>query len=101
MFDGTSDWKSPWPAVADLDKDGKPEVVVVDNLNHTLSIWRYDAAQPGGFAVVMSPVDINGPLSPSLCAAGSWGNTHGGGPPTIADFNGDGTPDVAMAGGVG
>jgi hypothetical protein len=31
----------------------------------------------------------------------SWGNTHGGGPPTVADFNGDGTPDVAMAGGVG
>jgi hypothetical protein len=100
-FYGTSDWKSPWPAVADIDKDGKPEIVVVDNLNHALSIWRYDAAQPGGFAVVRSPVDINGPLSPSLCPSGSWGNTHGGGPPTIADFNGDGTPDVAMAGGVG
>jgi hypothetical protein len=100
-FYGTQDWKSPWPAVADFDKDGKPEVVVVDNLNHTVSVWRYDAAQPGSFAVVRSPVDINGTLSPSLCPMNSWGYTHGGGPPTIADFNGDGTPDVAMAGGVG
>lgn len=100
-FYATQDWKSPWPAVADFDKDGKPEVAVVDNLNHALSIWRYDAAQAGGFAVVRSPIDINKDLSPSLCPAGSWGNTHGGGPPTVADFNGDGTPDVAMAGGIG
>src|SRR5262249_17764789 len=35
------------------------------------------------------------------CVAGSWGATHGGGPPTIADFNGDGTPDVGAAGGIG
>jgi hypothetical protein len=100
-FYGTQDWKSPWPAVADIDKDGKPEVVVVHNQDHALSIWRYDAAQANKFTVVRGPVDINGSLSPNLCPLNSWGNTHGGGPPTIADFNGDGTPDVAMAGGVG
>ena len=100
-FYATQDWKSPWPAVGDFDADGKPEVVVVDNLNHALVVWRYDAAAPGKFVIVRPALDINGPLSPSLCPAGSWGNTHGGGPPTIADFNGDGTPDVAMAGGVG
>ncbi|MDC3980035.1 FG-GAP repeat domain-containing protein [Polyangium jinanense] len=100
-FYATQDWKSPWPAVADFDADGKPEVVVVDNLNHALVVWRYDAAAPGKFTIVRPALDINGTLSPSLCPAGSWGNTHGGGPPTIADFNGDGTPDVAMAGGVG
>ena len=32
---------------------------------------------------------------------GSAGTTNGGGPPTVADFDGDGTPDVAVAGGVG
>lgn len=101
MFGGTSDWKSPWPAVGDLDRDGTPEVVVVDNLNHTLLVWGYDGAAAGGFVIERAPVDINGPIPPSACAPGSWGNTHGGGPPTIADFTGDGYPDVAMAGGVG
>lgn len=93
--------KVPTAGVADLDLDGKVEVIAVDNLNHALSVWRYNAALPAKFEVVRAPVDINGSLSPSLCPVGSWGNTHGGGPPTIADFNGDGTPDVAVAGGVG
>jgi hypothetical protein len=100
-FYASQDWKSPWPAVGDFDKDGKPEIVVVDNMNHSLVVWRYDAAAVEKFVVVRAAMDINGTLSPSLCPVGSWGNTHGGGPPTIADFNGDGTPDVAMAGGVG
>jgi hypothetical protein len=90
-----------WPAVADFDKDGKPEVVVVDNDLHTIFLWRYDAAQPGGFSVVRAPLDINKDLDPNLCPMGDWGNKHGGGPPTVADFNGDGFPDVALAGGVG
>ncbi len=100
-FYGTQDWKSPWPAIADFDKDGSPEVIVIDNINHALSIWRYDGKLPGKFAVVRGPVDINGALNPALCAPGSWGNTHGGGPPTVADFDGDGTPDVGTAGGIG
>ncbi len=46
MFPGTQDWKSSWPAIADFDLDGLPEVVVIDNLNHALLIWRWDDNQP-------------------------------------------------------
>jgi hypothetical protein len=100
-FAGTQDWKSPWPAVADFDKDGKPEVVVIDNLNHAISVWRYDASQPSKFTSVRMPVDINAHFPSNTCPGGSWGSTHGGGPPTVADFNGDGVPDVGTAGGIG
>ncbi|MGZ3422750.1 MAG: FG-GAP repeat domain-containing protein [Polyangiales bacterium] len=95
------DWKFPGAAIADFDKDGKPEIVVMHNLSHTLIIWRYDASKPAKWSLVRDVVDINGTLPTSLCSPGQWGNTHGGGPPTIADFDGDGTPDVALAGGVG
>jgi FG-GAP-like repeat len=88
-------------AIGDFDLDGTPEVVAVDSTTHTMWLWHYDAAAPGGFAIVRGPVDINGTLDPSLCAAGSAGSTRGGGPPTVADFNGDNIPDVALAGGVG
>lgn len=94
-----SDWKGPWPAVADFDGDGKPEIVVVDNWNHELSIWCHDGSQPGGFEIVRQPIDINAKFASNHCSG--WGKDHGGGPPTIADFNGDGTPDVALAGGIG
>lgn len=87
-------------AVADFDKDGKPEIVSADFANHTMHVWRYDAAAAGKIRVLRRNLDINGTLSPSLCPAGSSGNVRGGGPPTVADFNGDGYPDVAMAGGV-
>ncbi len=95
----TEDWKSPWPAVADFDGDGKPEVVVVDNLSHAISVWRYDASQPNKFVIVRAPVDINSQFTVNNCTG--WGATHGGGPPTVADFNGDGVPDVGTAGGIG
>jgi hypothetical protein len=90
-----------WPAIGDFDKDGVPEVIAVDYGTHSIWVWHYDAAEPGGYKLVRDAIDINGALDPALCPPGSAGNTKGGGPPTVADFNGDGYPDVALAGGVG
>ena len=89
------------PAVADLDGDGRPEIVTMEFTGHAFHIWHLDPNMAGGFEIVRQGIDINGPLSSDLCPPGSSGNTKGGGPPTIADFNGDGTPDVGVAGGVG
>ena len=89
-----------WTAAADINLDSVPEVVVAEFSTHTMHIYHWDA-NTQQIVIDRQNLDINGPLSPSLCPAGSAGNTRGGGPPTIADFNGDGTPDIAIAGGVG
>jgi len=89
-------------AVGDLDRDGVPEAVVADTSNHALIVWHLDPQEPSGVKVVRYEVDINGALDPAtVCSPGSAGYTKGGGPPTVADFDGDGFPDVALAGGVG
>jgi len=87
-------------AIGDFDGDGIPEVASINNPNHTLSVWQYDASDPNGVKVLRTGIDINGTF-PMTCGSGSSGYTRGGGPPTIADFNGDGVPDVAVAGGIG
>ena len=89
-----------WPAIGDFDKSGPPEVVAVYYATHQISFWHYDANAVGKFSWVRQGVDINGSI-PQHCVLGSAGYTGGGGPPTVADFNGDGTPDVALAGGIG
>ncbi|HEY1959377.1 MAG TPA: VCBS repeat-containing protein [Polyangiaceae bacterium] len=89
-----------WPAIGDFDKNGVPEIVGVQYTSHTVWIWHYDKNQPNKFSWVRQGIDINGTLT-QHCPVGSAGYTTGGGPPTVADFNGDGTPDVALAGGIG
>ncbi|HVH41999.1 MAG TPA: FG-GAP-like repeat-containing protein [Labilithrix sp.] len=100
-FPDTSDWKGPWAGIGDFDNDGKPEVVAVDNTNHEVLLWKYDAAQPEKFTIVRQPVDMNALFGTNTCPNDTWGYTHGGGPPTVADFNNDGVPDVGLAGGIG
>jgi hypothetical protein len=81
-------------AVADFDGDGGAEIAVINTNDHTLYLWRVNAAMAGGAEIIRQGININGAL-------GACSGDTGGGPPTIADFNGDGTPDVGVAAGVG
>jgi len=89
-----------WVAVADLNSDGTPEIISVasnrsSNL-HDLNIWNYDSTAPSGILMVRTQVDINGTLDPSTCV-----KDGGGGPPMVADINGDSIPDIGVPGGLG
>ncbi|MCC7536096.1 MAG: VCBS repeat-containing protein [Deltaproteobacteria bacterium] len=79
-------------AIADLDLDGAPEIVTVGAAH---SIRAIDAATGDD---VWGPFDINPPeLAAQVAADPSMGS--GGGPPTIANFDGDPNPEIAFAGG--
>lgn len=66
-------------AVADLDGDGRPDLVVATS-GETLSILLQDPAHPGTF------------LPPAACTVGPGPTAV-----TVADLNGDGRPDLAVA----
>jgi hypothetical protein len=78
-IDGATLWNNNaadgYAAIADLDLDGKPEVVVISA--------GFARVQDAATGVVLATIDMPG--------------TGNGGPPTISDFDGDGVPDFASA----
>jgi hypothetical protein len=86
-------------AVGDLDNDGIPEIVADDFPTHTVHVWHMTS--PTTFEILRQGLDLNYGITTNPCGSTSAGYTKGGGTPTIADFNGDGTPDVGLAGGIG
>ncbi|MFT7580642.1 MAG: hypothetical protein ACI9MR_002315, partial [Myxococcota bacterium] len=83
---GAEQWGTA--AVADLDGDGKPEHVVSDLVTGRLIMYDPDAATDtddiDGFNV-QHPADVQGT------------NGIAGGAPTVADFDGDGEPEIGVA----
>lgn len=87
-----------YPAIADLDGDGAPEVVLVASGQiivadgQTGELWcgvdSTGSACQADATARTQPLDIPG---------GSSNNR--GGPPTIADFDADGRPEIGVAGG--
>jgi hypothetical protein len=78
-------------AVADLSGNGKPEIITASYTDHSLRTHHFNGVPYWG------PVDINqGQASPSDPRGGA-----GGGPPTVADFDGDRRPEIAAAAGYG
>ena len=79
--DGTVYWDNAlvdgYPAIADLDLDGAPELVVVSN----------------------DTVRVQSPTTGMMLAEVDMPGTGLGGPPTIADFDADGVPEIASANG--
>jgi len=71
----TTGYADGYPAAADLDGDGRGEIVVSGN--NYIRTFEDDCA-------LIHEWPVNG---------GGWG-----GPPTIADFDGDGQPEIAVAG---
>jgi len=93
--DGTTVLKPKWivpdvgagaiGAVADFDGDGRPELVVSDTAASRVVLFDPDAATDAD--------DIDG-----WVAAHPGGTAARGGPPNVADFDGDGQIEVGVAG---
>lgn len=87
-----------YPAVADMDLDGVPEVVLVGS-----SQIQVLNGQTGALWCGIDPTDALCAADPSLrtqplpIPGGSSSNR--GGAPTVADFDGDGRPEIGVAGG--
>lgn len=84
-----------YPAIADLDGDGDPEVIVVAS-----GQVRVLDGQTGQAWCGVDPTDAMCIADPLLRTAAVDIPGGGlGGPPTVADFDGDGRPEIAAAGG--
>lgn len=81
-FDSWVGLGNSWTAVANLDEEPYPEVIAVSQLYHALWIFEHDGRiHAGPFSLFQDVVN----------ETGFWVS-----PPTVADFDGDGQPEIAI-----
>lgn len=72
------------PVLADLDKDGKLEIII-GGMDQWLYVYRFDGKQQPGFPVLVSDPALEGKLRARIFAS-----------PSVGDVNGDGLLDIAV-----
>ena len=97
-YDHTAEYDDGYPAIGDLDLDGTPEVVVVQSSWAEAPLHAYEGmheirALDSTGATIWGPSDVNAdnpnvPVTTQLA---------GGGPPTVANFDNDEEPEIALA----
>jgi hypothetical protein len=70
--------------LADLDKDGKLEVIV-GAMDQNLYVWRHDGTPQPGFPVLVSDPSLGGKMGDRITAT-----------PSVGDVNADGLLDIAV-----
>ncbi len=72
------------PTLADLDKDGKLEILQ-NGMDQHLYVWRHDGSEQKGFPVLVSDPSLAGKLRFRIIST-----------PAVGDVDGDGTIDIAL-----
>ena len=72
--------------VADMDGDGKPDIVIINNVSHLISILR-NVSSPGTLTTNSFAARMDIPLAMDMQSL------------AIQDLNGDGKPDIVVANG--